>query len=63
MGAGGASGGSWTLELTRLLGGSGAEDVSFDFDRPEPYHMALAIMDNDGRTHSGSPVIEIRFQR
>ena len=59
----GPQAGTWTLEMSRLLGGSGAEDLSFELNRPEPYHMAFAIMDNDGETHSGSPVIEIRFQR
>jgi hypothetical protein len=54
--------GVWTLEMSRRLTTGNAEDIDFDVNRVEPYSMAIAIMDNDGRTHSGSPVIQIHFQ-
>lgn len=54
--------GTWTLEMSRSLRVGRSEDLDFDANRAEPYHMAIAIMDNTGRIHSGSPVIEVRFQ-
>lgn len=59
---GGFRKGTWTLEMSRLLRVGRSEDLDFDLNRAEPYHMAIAIMDNTGRIHSGSTVIEIRFQ-
>lgn len=55
--------GVWTLEMSRLLALGNREDVDFDVRRAEPYYMALAVMNNSGRLHSGSTVVEVRFER
>jgi hypothetical protein len=44
--------GTWTLEMSRLL----------QMNSQEPYHLAIAVMNDSGRIHSGSPAIELRFQ-
>ena len=54
--------GVWTVELSRSLQTGRAEDLDFVRGRPEPYHMALAIMNHDSRIHSGSPVVQITIQ-
>lgn len=54
--------GTWTLEMSRLLQVGNAEDIDFDVNRQEPYHLAIAVMNDSGRIHSGSPVIELRFE-
>ncbi len=54
--------GTWTLELSRRLTVGRSEDIDFSVARQEPYRLAVAIMNDSGRIHSGSPVIELRFQ-
>jgi hypothetical protein len=62
VGAGDVQKGTWTLEMSRLLTVGNAEDIDFNVNQAEPYYMAIAIMDNSGTVHSGSPVIRIQFQ-
>jgi len=54
--------GTWSLEMSRLLSVGNPEDIDFNLNQAEPYSMAIAIMNNAGRVHAGSPVIQIRFQ-
>jgi hypothetical protein len=54
--------GVWTVEMSRLMNTGNSDDLSFQPGRAEPYHMALAVMNNAGKIHSGSPVIEVTFQ-
>jgi hypothetical protein len=55
--------GTWTLEMSRILSVGNAEDIQFDPQRQEPYYLAIAFMNNSGRIHSGTPVVELRFQQ
>jgi hypothetical protein len=54
--------GTWTLEMSRLLAAGNGDDIDFDPAGQEPYYLAIAVMNNSGRIHSGSPVIELRFE-
>jgi hypothetical protein len=54
--------GVWTVEMVRPLVLLHTEDVSFHVSQGSPYFMALAVMNNTGRIHAGSPVIEVRFE-
>lgn len=58
---GGTPKGVWTLELSRALRVAHSEDIDFDVNRIEPYTMAIAIMNNNGRIHAGSPPIQVLF--
>jgi hypothetical protein len=55
--------GVWTVELSRTLNTGRPEDLGFDLSAGETYTMAIAIMNNGGTIHSGSPPIQIQFQR
>jgi hypothetical protein len=48
--------------MSRLLNTGRAEDRDFRVGTAEPYYMALAIMNHDGRIHSGSPVMQITLR-
>ena len=54
--------GTWTLEMSRLLLVGNGDDIDFDWRSQEPQYLAIAVMNNSGRIHSGSPVIELRFE-
>ncbi len=54
--------GTWTVEMSRLLVVGNGDDIDFNVAGQEPYYLAIAIMNNSGRIHSGSPVIELRFE-
>ncbi len=62
VGQGGAFKGVWTVEMSRLLATGHPEDLDFDVNRTEPYTVAIAIMNNNGEIHSGSPPIQVHLR-
>jgi hypothetical protein len=53
--------GVWTLEMSRPLATGRDDDVRFDIEPGSTTTFSMAIMNNAGDTHSGSPVIHLRF--
>lgn len=52
--------GSWTLEMSRALRTGSSRDVQFDDG--QVFSFSIAIMNNAGATHSGSPVIHLTLE-